>query len=111
MDVSAEHKLVPMQMNQKFQEIGFILMMCSARHHFLLLVIPLYSNPQQNASCMSLKADYLKPGKHGMDLSSCKPIVHWLRRRVQKVKLESVSVSPLGSDSSCGLRPAPHSVH
>ena len=69
MDVSAEHKLVPMQMNQKFQEIGLILMVCSAHHQFLLLVIPFYTNPQQNASCMSLKDDYLKPGKHGMDLS------------------------------------------
>ena len=44
-------------------------MVCSAHHQFLLLVIPFYTNPQQNASCVSLKDDYLKPGKHGMDLS------------------------------------------
>ena len=69
MYVSTEHQLIPMQMNQKFQEIGFILTMCDALHQFLLLAIPFYSNLQCDVSGMPLKDDYLTCERHGMDLS------------------------------------------
>lgn len=69
MYVSTEHKLLPMQMNQKLQEIGFILTMCNTLHQFLLVVIPFYSNLQCNVSGMPLKDDYLTLEKHDMALS------------------------------------------
>ena len=69
MSVSTEHKLLPMQMNQKFQEIQFILTMCNALHQFLLLVIPFYSNLQCNVSGMPLKDNHLTLEKHDMALS------------------------------------------
>lgn len=94
MDVSAEHKLVPVADESKFQEIGFI-QYVQCHTIFLQLHSFVFQLCRMQAG-MSLKDDYLKlKVRYGFFLQTD---VHWLRRRVQKVKLQSVSVSPLGSD-------------